>query len=1165
MKTNNNQILAMFTLSRETDKNNNKLKHLITSVVKYNKKIDFAQLYETLTHIAEISKITEPTPWNIIRISLNDIEDEDRFPSNAYFNLVDVSIDIFLNEKIYKALGEPIFYNFFKDKKLSSRTVYIFEDISWENIVLLLKLSDLYISGGSSSKRHLISTVQVNLIEFLLALENFNIDLSIIYNSFKEDFFSKSSIDLNKYNHQKNLTDKDFNSKIYSDNKLVSEILDNNNKIKKILSQWLKLKDLEIQQQQENKELINLVDTIERNQMKIKQDELLLLKPILVSKKNHKKKSNLERKDIISNRLEERKIKTEKLIKQLQEMKSKKNEIDEVKKEYFSNDKDVITKFEKNLNKNINSMNKFQQVREFSSNSVRPDVLKQSLIKSIQTPTLEENEKSKALFSYLDFIDDIIKKSNNDPYSTQKNIEFEWINFTKSKIDNFPIKINKNLSYIIKNAEETLDIKKENKSLKRKFSKLYERLGINELLISISIIISQYRWSGFTSIAMRIANEIIFQIYRNEILEKNKIISIKDFGISLGIITEADKLRLGAFFIEIFSTEPTCLFERSYKNENDDTDINDQDLAILVVNEEFSDLLKKDIIVNPNSLPMLCKPNKWDDNNYGGFLMNKLEQKDLITTSTFNKHEVENKTKLYNAINYLNTIKFKINTSLLNYLENEGKYLLDSYYKELESKSAKLHAEITLKIAKSYSKIKIPFYINTFADWRSRIYSYSYYINYQGNDLSSALLNFYEGMPINESGKYFLYLFGANCHNENKISKKSYNLRINWVKNNYDKIINLDPELILKAESKFMFTSFCLTMKELHTNPKNLVYIPVYLDATCSGIQHLAAMLKDLETGSKVNLIPQKISDSVGDIYSDLIGPINEAINKYGRENKGFEIFKTIELNRSHIKQPIMTKVYNVSVVGIANQLRSNFKIIKKENLEYYKVPTKDHKIVHLSNGDVFKIAQILDEQIFISLPSLKGIYTYFKEIIRFLMKLNLPIIWFTPAGLEIRQHYLQSKQNKISISYSKTSRTVILREVLDKLDKNKQVQAIIPNIIHSLDASHLINLINTALDIKFTPIISIHDCFGTHPNNFKQLLYLVKTEFVLLYTKDNFLDSYHNRFLETLKDNQFNVLIETDGKKYIKPIRAKRYLPIKPKLGELDLTKIKKSKYLIA
>ena len=45
-----------------------------------------------------------------------------------------------------------------------------------------------------------------------------------------------------------------------------------------------------------------------------------------------------------------------------------------------------------------------------------------------------------------------------------------------------------------------------------------------------------------------------------------------------------------------------------------------------------------------------------------------------------------------------------------------------------------------------------------------------------------------------------LYIHGANNHNESNISKDSFENRINWVKNNYDKIINLDKSLILCAE-----------------------------------------------------------------------------------------------------------------------------------------------------------------------------------------------------------------------------------------------------------------------------------------------------------------------------------------------------------------------------
>jgi DNA-directed RNA polymerase len=52
-----------------------------------------------------------------------------------------------------------------------------------------------------------------------------------------------------------------------------------------------------------------------------------------------------------------------------------------------------------------------------------------------------------------------------------------------------------------------------------------------------------------------------------------------------------------------------------------------------------------------------------------------------------------------------------------------------------------------------------------------------------------------------------------------------------------------------------------------------------------------------------------------------------------------------------------------------------------------------------------------------------------------------------------------------------------------------KQTSAVIPNIIHSLDANHLIN---SAENLKFGPIITGQDCFGTHPNKLVELIELV-------------------------------------------------------------------------
>ena len=142
----------------------------------------------------------------------------------------------------------------------------------------------------------------------------------------------------------------------------------------------------------------------------------------------------------------------------------------------------------------------------------------------------------------------------------------------------------------------------------------------------------------------------------------------------------------------------------------------------------------------------------------------------------------------------------------------------------------------------------------------------------------------------------------------------------------------------------------------------------------------------------------------------------------------------------------------------------------------------------------------------------------------------------------------------------------MIIRESLNELDRLKQTNAIIPNIIHSLDATHLINLINKAQDIGFAPIITVHDCFGTHPNKMDELAFMVKKEFVLLYSQDNFLDIYHDRLIQSIKDNNYEVIFnEEDKANYVINNYNLIKIPNTPKLGELDLQKIIDSKYMIS
>ena len=64
---------------------------------------------------------------------------------------------------------------------------------------------------------------------------------------------------------------------------------------------------------------------------------------------------------------------------------------------------------------------------------------------------------------------------------------------------------------------------------------------------------------------------------------------------------------------------------------------------------------------------------------------------------------------------------------------------------------------------------------------------------------------------------------------------------------------------------------------------------------------------------------------------------VNNEINKYGIVNPDYINLTKVKLTRKIIKQPIMTKVHNVTIYGICDQLKNNLEIINIDNKVYYR------------------------------------------------------------------------------------------------------------------------------------------------------------------------------------------------------------------------------------
>ena len=137
--------------------------------------------------------------------------------------------------------------------------------------------------------------------------------------------------------------------------------------------------------------------------------------------------------------------------------------------------------------------------------------------------------------------------------------------------------------------------------------------------------------------------------------------------------------------------------------------------------------------------------------------------------------------------------------------------------------------------------------------------------------------------------------------------------------------------------------------------------------------------------------------------------------------------------------------------------------------------------------------------------------------------ELGVPITWTLPHGLEVNQSYLEVNSERIRpFTYSRASLTLSTTNK-EKYCKTKQTIALMPNLIHSLDAASLM-LLREEFD-KLHPdtnnFYTIHDCFAVTANKVSSLILLLKSVYTMLYTEEHYLRKFDDSVLNTIKNIQ--------------------------------------------
>jgi hypothetical protein len=643
-----------------------------------------------------------------------------------------------------------------------------------------------------------------------------------------------------------------------------------------------------------------------------------------------------------------------------------------------------------------------------------------------------------------------------------------------------------------------------------------------------------------------------------------EICSLKELLHLIENLSDEDIVKIGDTLFTLLEVNSLIIEEKVVR-----TKINHTEIKVAINPDYLKEIITSNMQMS--QLPMVIPPKAVRSNGeyYPYFFFNtnviNLEDCQLIKGKNDQMFKTIGSNKFYKSIDFLNNIKFRINNVMLDFIlkewmdDNSSDSLFKGFniYKEIlpedskENKNEKIrHNSIYFLY---YNIISIAmlfrnqtFYLPVFADFRGRIYTLSSYLTYQGTDLARSLILFDNDEIINENGKECLNVYLTNLAGYDKLSWNSRLGKVDEIMNKFDEAIKEFPnkekiiKLVENLSEPFQFLS--IAFAKLHTskyeeegNNEIIVNNPILFDASCSGIQHISALTLDTNLATYTNVVTTK-DNPKDELPEDFYSYALVLIQKRLLESKN-ERLQNLKLTRKIIKRSVMTVPYNISLTGIGGQLEEHFNK-KWDILKYYNyfIPasyTFDNRNMVITSKDFGLLTTIVFEVLTKDIPSLKHLTTYFKDIIKLLNKLNMPITWITPAGIKIRyqQKHFDSKvvTNKLG-----SKKPITITIPTNRIDRNKMLRSFMPNFIHSLDACNVHLLLYSLIkNNKNVPVYTIHDCFASSPNHLSLLELKVKEAFIDIYFKNKgYLLKTHEEIIKQI--NQVHDIYEIDGKLFI-------------------------------
>ncbi|XP_029488302.1 DNA-directed RNA polymerase, mitochondrial-like isoform X1 [Oncorhynchus nerka] len=592
-------------------------------------------------------------------------------------------------------------------------------------------------------------------------------------------------------------------------------------------------------------------------------------------------------------------------------------------------------------------------------------------------------------------------------------------------------------------------------------------------------------------------------------------------------------------------------------------------------------------------MPMLCPPVPWTSAKFGAYLLTPTKMMRAVEGA--NQHEIllekcqdADLHAVLDSLNQLGNAAWRINQPLLDIIisifNDKGSEKLDvpppnseapkiPRYNQQDSatftsaEKAHLKREVVnakKKCSEMHSlrmdalyKLSIAnhmrdevFWFPHNMDFRGRTYPCPPYFNHLGSDVTRAVLVFAEGKPLGPGGLQWLKIHLVNLTGLKK--RSSLAGRLEYANTIMEDILDsADNPLIGKkwwqnADEPWQTLACCMEIANAVRSPDPTHFIshfPVHQDGSCNGLQHYAALGRDVIGATSVNLIPCEVPQ---DVYSGVAQQVEEF--RVRDAEKGLKIAQVLEgfISRKVVKQTVMTVVYGVTRYGGRLQIEKRLKEIDDFPKEY--VWDASHYLVH---------------QVFSSLKEMftgtREIQDWLTESARLISKSGSTVEWVTPLGLPIIQPYHRSRTQmlKATIQYLSFQ---ITHDSKERPDTVKQKNAFPPNFIHSLDSTHMMLTALYCYSAGLT-FVSVHDCFWTHAITVDTMNKVCREQFVALHSQP-ILQELSN-FL--LKKYCSGLQSEVKSKKFLEYRRMLLLLAKVPQTGNFDLQRVKESTYFFS